>query len=62
MKKYTIIYAETGQRGSHSYSITRHDRVETDNLKTFLESDKYNANVYMVFEGWPKLEGEDDGQ
>jgi len=57
MKRYTIIYAVTGQTGSHSYSVTSFDRVETTSLKDLLTQDKYR-NVWFVFEGWPILEGE----
>ena len=59
MKKYTIIYSVFSQYGSHTNSITRYNRVETDNLTKLLEDDKYSANVWFVFEGWPKLEGEE---
>lgn len=58
MKKYTIVYAVFFNVGSHRHSTTRFDRVETDNLSALLEQDKYNANTWLVFEGWPKLEGE----
>ena len=58
MKKYTIVYGIWGQCGSHRYSCTRFDYVETDNLKKFIQQEKYDANVWFIFEGWPKLEGE----
>jgi hypothetical protein len=60
MKRYTIIYAHTGQCGSHAFSIPRMDRVETTNLKDLLSQDKYYGYVHFVFEGWPVLEGEFD--
>lgn len=59
MKKYTIIYSEVGQCGSHSYSIIKFDRIETDNLAELLKQEKYISNTWFVFEGWPKQEGEE---
>ena len=58
MKKYTIVYGEWFSRGSHRGSITTYERVETNNLAELLKQDKYDGNVWFVFEGWPKEEGE----
>lgn len=51
MKKYTIVYGEWFNRGSLRHSITHYDHVETDNLKEILDQDKYNGNIWFVFEG-----------
>jgi hypothetical protein len=60
MKKYTIVYGVSGRCGSHSYSIPHFDRIETDDLNTFCNQDKYFGNIHWIFEGWPKIDGEDD--
>lgn len=49
MEKYTIIYVESG---------TKFARVETDDLRTLLNTDDRFANAVFIFEGWPKREGE----
>lgn len=53
MKKYTIVYGEWFSVGSHRNSVTKFDQVETDNLKELLKQDKYDMNVWFVFDGWP---------
>ena len=58
MKKYTIIFSESWMTGSHRNSVTRFDRVETDDLRRLLKKE-YVGNAWFVFEGWPRLEGED---
>ena len=58
MKKYTIVYADTKMIGSHMNSITKFDRVETDDLAKLLE-EEYDGAIWFVFEGWPKQEGEE---
>jgi hypothetical protein len=55
MKKYTIVYGHYFQTGTHTSSVTRFDRVETDNLIELLKSDKYNCAVWFVFDGWCNL-------
>jgi hypothetical protein len=52
MKKYTIIYGEWWNSGSHRHSTTKYDKVETDDLKKLLDTDKYSANIWFVFDGW----------
>lgn len=56
--KYTIIYSETFHIGSHTCSVTKYARVDTDDLPALLNEDKYKGGLWFVFEGWPKLEGE----
>lgn len=58
MKKYTIVYGYMFRAGSHSHSITKYDRVETDDLKSVIAEPKYDNNIWFIFEGHPKLEGE----
>jgi hypothetical protein len=58
MKKYTIVYGEWLQTGSHSNTITKFDRVETDNLRELIKDDRYSCSIWFIFEGWPELEGE----
>lgn len=56
MKKYTVIYRENFQIGSHWNTTVHHKRIETDNLlKTLTE---LNVEAEYVFEGWPALEDE----
>jgi hypothetical protein len=58
MKKYTIIYSvRVGWRNMHCMSVER-DRVETNDLKSLIDSPKYEGHVHFIFEGWPTLEGE----
>ena len=54
MKKYTIVYGEWWNVGTHRASRTAYDHVETDNLKKLLFDDKYEGNVWFVFDGWPE--------
>lgn len=54
MKKYTIIYSEFWNVGSHTNSITKFDYVETDNLMELLKREKYDCSVWFIFDGWCK--------
>ena len=56
-KKYTIIYNVMGGRGNMKYTVTKFERVETDNLIALIEA-KYNDSIQLVFLGWPQMEGE----
>lgn len=54
-KKYTIVYGDWFSRGSVRCSITKYDRVETDNLSKLIKEDtKYSGNVWFIFDGWCK--------
>lgn len=53
--KYTIIYTEGQLFGSHYQTFVKMKRVETSNISDTLKD--YPGTV-MVFEGWPKMEGE----
>ena len=60
MKRYTIIYGQQVGRANMQATLIKFDRVETNNLKSLIEDDKYCGNVAYIFEGWPILEGEFD--
>lgn len=53
MKKYTVIYSEYFQCGSHRNSITRmaHIECEAENLKAEIEKTCDITAVWFVFEG-----------
>jgi hypothetical protein len=53
-KKYTIVYAATWHSGSHSFSTTSFDCVETDDLSKLIAEDKYR-NLWFVFDGWCEI-------
>ena len=48
-KKYTIVYAEGG---SHSRPYPCWQKVETNNIKSLVESYNYSGSTCLVFEGW----------
>ena len=54
--KYTIIYSV--YVGNNCY-LQQMDRVETRNLDSLIRQDKYMGGMHFIFEGWPKLEGEE---
>ena len=35
------------------------DRVATNDLNLLLQDPKYNGTTYWIFEGWPKIEGDE---
>lgn len=49
MKKYTVIYRESFMVGFDVQSIVQCDRIETDDLRKYL--DKYDNGIEFVFEG-----------
>lgn len=56
--KYTIIHVRPIGWGVNRLNSVLVARVETDDLKNLLKEKGYD--VQFVFEGWPKLEGEQD--
>ena len=60
MKKYTVIYAELFNTGSHQQSITRMQYIECEpqNLKQEVEVHVDFGNVWFILEGHP-IETED---
>ncbi len=61
MKDYTIIYTESHLCGSHQNTITCMKRVRTNNLKKLVGLYGCGQIVY-IFEGHPKVEGEEGGE
>jgi hypothetical protein len=57
IKKYTIVYSEYFQKGSHSHSIVSYKKIETDSdmskdIKDILEKhDICTTQVHFIFEG-----------
>jgi hypothetical protein len=51
MKKYTIVYGEWFNRGSMRSSLVRFDHVETDNLTELVKQEKYERNIWYIFDG-----------
>lgn len=58
--KYTLIYSHWRGDVKHRNPSVHFDRVETDDLKALTNTNKYANCVWLIFEGWPKLEGEGD--
>lgn len=59
MKKYTLIYVENWLSGSHMQYITKMARVlvNGNDFSSLLE--RYPGTVF-IFEGWSKMQGEED--
>ena len=57
MNKYTVIYAEKIGETTYYNFVVKYDRIQTDNLNTYID-ENYGMDVWLIFEGWPKLEGE----
>lgn len=57
MKKYTVIYAEYFQSGSHRNAITKmvHIECEPENLKSEIEKTCDISAVWFVFDGHCQL-------
>lgn len=53
MKKYTLIYADIFQYGSHRNSITqmKHIECEPDKLGEVIENDMGWCNIWFIFDG-----------
>ena len=58
MKKYTIVYTVLVGCGNMRKTVVQFDRIETDDLSKFISGEKYDGVVSIIFEGWPKQEGE----
>ncbi len=61
MKKYTVVYSEFSQSGSHSYSIVHFTRIKCQPKKIESVLNKNNiemSQVNYIFEGHSKMEGE----
>jgi len=63
MDKYTAIYVDSWMSGSHRQSITKYARLTVrpdETLKEALEASDLLNCVVFIFEGHPKLEGENN--
>lgn len=54
MKRYTIVYAETTTRGSHTTSITKFKYIQCikSMLKEVVEQEVGWSSVWFIFEGY----------
>ena len=62
MEKFTLIWVDSWQAGSHRHSLTKFLRVLKPSTEPFLDcADRYgidlNACVF-IFHGWSMIEGE----
>jgi hypothetical protein len=63
LKKYTAIYVEPFMSGSHMQSVTSFKRIEQKKNETVLDMLKREniaAQTRYIFEGWARLEGEEN--
>lgn len=51
MKKYTVVFADTFQVGSHRSSLTKFEHIETEDLNATVEEKFGWSSVWFVFEG-----------
>jgi hypothetical protein len=58
MKKFTIIYVDSWQSGSHQHSLTRMQRVLAPDIHAVMRS-AYGDKSQFIFDGFPILNGED---
>lgn len=60
MKDYTLIYTDSFMCGSHWNTLVRMARITLEEGQTLKDVfDDYGGSVVMIFEGHPKLEGEE---
>jgi hypothetical protein len=57
MNKFTVIYNDHFQRGSHWHSITKIKRLTAPDIKTVMGS-SYGQDAVFIFQGWPRMAGE----
>ena len=62
--KYTVVYTDRWQSGSHHHALTKMKRVELDcndsNRLPQIVALVGTEDVQYIFEGWPKMLGETD--
>lgn len=51
-KKYTIIYSVPTPLGSDLDFSTQKDLVDTPNIASLINTDKYSSGIWYIFEGW----------
>jgi hypothetical protein len=60
--KYTVIYNERWQSGSHWHCLTKMKRIEIEfndsNLFQKISNEVGSEDICFIFEGWPKMQGE----
>jgi len=60
--KYTVIYTQRWQTGSHWNALTKMKRVEVDcddtNRLFKLAEEVGTEDIQYIFEGWPPMQGE----
>ena len=60
--KYTVIYTQHWQTGSHWNALTKMKRVEVDcddtNRLFKLADEVGTEDIQYIFEGWPPMQGE----
>jgi hypothetical protein len=62
MMKYTAIYVESFQSGSHTISMTKMRRIELqdgESVRQMLERENIANETQYLFIGHPLLQGED---
>jgi hypothetical protein len=63
MKKYTVIYTDSWMSGSRMQTLVQVKRIQCKKSEPVVDALKrlglYDQTVYL-FEGWPKLQGEED--
>ena len=55
-KEYTIIYTERVGYGNNQ--MVHYKRIKTKDISKWLDDCEYQSSVWFIFEGHPKLEGE----
>lgn len=62
MKRFTVIWMESIQSGSHRTNITKCSRIEQTENETVMKCvERYGINrnwVVFIFLGWPLFEGQ----
>ena len=59
MKNYTLIYVDSWMSGSHMVRCEKVVRVSAATIEDVMNS-KYGEMISFIFEGHPKMEGEEN--
>lgn len=62
-QKFTAVYNDRWMSGSHMHALTKFKRVELkseESVDEMLKREEISGIVEYLFEGWPKLQGEDN--
>lgn len=64
MRKLTAIYVDSWFWSAHLHSITRMMRIEVEendmDIKKILKDKGIDDKIVFLFEGWPKIVGEEN--